>query len=77
MNKVGEVEAVITLEALDDNVLSTLTSSVERMPSASETTPNNKRMGKSLVLFLIFESQEQETPSSLASPIIPFESGIR
>ena len=25
----------------------------------------------------MFESQKQETPSSLVSPIIPFESGIR
>ena len=25
----------------------------------------------------MFESQQQETPSSLVSPIIPFESGIR
>ena len=86
MDKVAEAEAAITLEASDNTVLSILRSAVEKMPSASETTPreqennsvgNDKENGQECSTVLMFESQEQETPSSLVSPIIPFESGIR
>ena len=86
MDKVAEVEATISLEASDNNVLSILRSSFEKMPSASETIPreqennsvgNDKENRQESGAFLMFESQELETPSSLVSPIIPFKSGIR
>ena len=87
MNKVAEAEATITLEASDNKVLSILRSSVEKMPSASETSPreqeNNsvgydKENEQESGTVLMFESQDHETPSpsSLVSPIILFESGL-
>ena len=84
MNKVAVV--TITLEALDNTVPPILRSSVEKMPSASETTPreqenspvgNDRDNGQESGAALMFESQEQEITSSLVSPILPFESGIR
>ena len=42
MDKVAEAEATITLEALANNGLSILRSSVEKIPSASETTPREQ-----------------------------------
>ena len=84
MDKVAEVEATITLEALDNNVLCILKSSVGKMPSESEKTLREQEKllemtenGQESGTVLVIESQEQETPSLLVSPIIPFESRIR
>ena len=44
MDKVAEAEATITLEAWDNNVLSILTSSVEKMPvSKTDNSPGSKK----------------------------------
>ena len=80
MDKVVEAEATVSQEASHNNVLSILRSFVEKIPSASETTPreqknnsvgNDKENGQESDAVVMFESQEQETPSSLVRPIIP------
>ena len=89
MDKISEAEATVSLEASDNNVLSILRSSIENVPSTSETTPREKensttfREKENSITnnTASAEGSSSNSPSlnesSSISPIIPLDSGIR
>ena len=89
MDKISEAEATVSLEASDNNVLSILRSSIENVPSTSDTIPREKENRTTL------HEKENSIPNNTASaeegpnsnsptlnesssisPIIPLESDI-
>ena len=88
MDKVAHEEATITLEAVDNNVLSVLQSSVEHsVHSATESTPREEEntdvhLPNEQVTLTVspqdgMEHLPCESPALQISPILPLDSGIR
>ena len=85
MDKVAEVEATITLDASDSNVMSLLSSSINTSSPPTETPPIlQQNLGENSGVSVQNQQEsiveddgsQNKTPEDQISPIIPLESGI-